>query len=185
MLEEKDIELIRGMFAEFTQTLQTQQKPSRKTVKKTPAKKKAVNKSRVKKAGRPPKKVMDNGPTSDIIDEPIRLKPSTPIGGEVSIVDRIQKGKGSPGRTEPFTPVKNRPNLFLDSDICNMHKNDTIIDKKLNHNVQPIPRRSKTKYCIVNCLRCGTEYTLPLSSISIDESGCHQFVCNNCLARKG
>jgi hypothetical protein len=176
MLEPQDIELIKIMLKEAVSTI----KPA--------PKKKAVK----KKSPKPVKKRVDKAPKSSIIEgeesnplpiKTIRLKAKHAIKSNTdSTIDSKIPSKGSPGYIETFKAIKNRPNYFLTSDMYNMFKSDTQIDKKLSGKNHPTPRREKMQMYEVDCIVCGKSFVVTYGVIPFDtDTGDPRYVCNDCV----
>jgi hypothetical protein len=174
MLEIEDIELIKNIVSEVVSA-----KIPSKPVKK-------VKKKAVKKSPKTPQKQIKQKKQSNIVSiQPIRLtnkRADNPQGS--SRIAEIEGKCHNYGRTESFQVVKNRPNLFLSSDIKNMHKEDVKIDKILNKNKGKIQRRDPVQMYSVDCIRCGKEFVVTYDIIPFDaETGEANYTCDSCARR--
>lgn len=84
-------------------------------------------------------------------------------------------------KTKKMTIKKDRfKNKFNDMPEKNMHKEDTMIDQKLNIH-DPTPRRKNNTLTKVQCRICGKTDTIS-SSLIVDHT---RYKCNNCAAGAG
>jgi len=152
---------------------------------------KVENQPKVKR-GRPKKqkvvKVVDDEPEVDTVEEeidddqndqpPQLMQPRKPrklnAGGQ----------KGTQARTEPFTAIKKRPNLFLKSKFANAHKNDTLIDKLLSKNRQPTERGVRNDLVEVECNICKKSYVINEDLVFIDPEEGPKYKCDKCANKK-
>jgi len=77
--------------------------------------------------------------------------------------------------------VSNRRNKFTDMPEKDMHKSDSIIDKKLSIN-PPTPRNRKFNPVKVKCRICGKEEKV---NPSIIPEPADRYKCNNCSTSAG
>ena len=89
--------------------------------------------------------------------------------------------KNPPKVIERGVVQSNRPNLFDDMPEKDMHKSDTIIDRKLN--VHPPSVRSR-KFSMVNvqCRLCGKQEEVSPGLMPEDRS---RYKCNKCCSSQG
>jgi hypothetical protein len=182
MLEKEDIKLIKNIVSEIVLAkipTNTQiKKPRKKAVKKVV--KKSV------KAPKTSKKITTQKKSPNIISpQPIRLNGKREgINNRVNRASELEGRGHNYGRTEAFQFVKNRPNLFLSSDVRNMHKEDVKIDKILNKNKQTIQRREAVQMYSVDCIRCGKEFVVTYDIIPFDaETNEPNYICDSCVRR--
>lgn len=181
MLDEKDIELLRNLIKDTVDKTVTEMMskplPSVETVA-------SVESELPKKRGRPPKKKVDKPEEVDIIEEPVQQESPRRVRriGEVNNPRRKHGNpKGAQARIEPMNN-KNRPNLFLKSDIAKQFKGDTNIDKKLWGSNEPSVRRQVADLVEVPCRVCGDYYEIPSSLVLMDvETHEVSFTCDNCI----
>lgn len=82
--------------------------------------------------------------------------------------------------TKPSGKKKNFVNKFLQMKEVSMHKEDSVIDKKLNRS-PPTQRTRHFEYVQVNCRVCGkTEKVIPALAETRD-----RYKCNRCSASPG
>jgi hypothetical protein len=140
-------------------------KQEKKKVKAKP------KRSRPKKA-----KKVEVEPEPDIVDQDDDDQDETPQP-QRKARPRIKKSlganKGAQARVEPFTKVKRRPNLFLQSKLKDAHKDDTKIDKKLNAGRQPVERGVRSDLVEVDCEDCGNTYIVSETLVYTDDDGSH------------
>lgn len=152
---------------------------SKKPIKKP----KTKTKPTTKKRGRPPKKKIKEVETEEniIIDEDESAQEVAPRRRKPKALNKTRSGdKGSPGYIEKFKPIKNRPNLFFEKGFDKLHKEDTIIDKKLNKNRKPVERGERNNLIDVECRECGKEDTVREDLVYSDEDGV-RWVCDRCI----
>jgi len=90
--------------------------------------------------------------------------------------------KGKQCRSEPFSVIPNRPNLFLKDPIAKSFKQDVLIDKKLSGNISPTPRRSTVQLYEVACNVCGSVHQVTDGMFMIDEDTKEvRYRCDNCI----
>ena len=101
-----------------------------------------------------------------------------------------KKSKPQKGKQDKINPIKTKKinmnnhhheNKFLEMSEMNMHKSDTLIDKKLNK-FPPTPRSRPFELVTVKCRVCGkTEGVHPkLVLYTVD-----RYKCNNCSTGEG
>lgn len=105
--------------------------------------------------------------------------------------DRAINGNKGARRKPPVTTEMElgpRPNLFLTQsakllgvDGKQAHKDDTLIDKKLNKNA-PVPRRGIANLVEVECAVCGRVESIAASMAPFGES---RYKCNDCAGGPG
>jgi len=175
MLDIEDIELIKNIVSEAIAAKNPPKTPIKKTKKKV-----------VKKSQKTPQKQNKQKKQSNTVSiQPIRLSNKKPVNTQgASRIAEIEGKCHNYGRTESFQLVKNRPNLFLSSDIKNMHKEDVKIDKILNKNKNKTQRRDPVQMYSVDCIRCGKEFVVTYDIIPFDaETNEPNYTCDSCARR--
>ena len=157
-------------------------KKTSKTTIKTPKKT-----SKKKKIGRPRKiKVVEDLPEEDSLDEELVQEDEeeviAPKRRKPKPLNKTKGDKGSPGRVEPFKKIKNRPNLFLKSKFKDMHKNDTLIDKKLNAGRVPTDRGERSTLVEIDCDICGKECIVN-ENLIYNNGEKFVYKCDNCVGK--
>lgn len=103
--------------------------------------------------------------------------------GSVSDVVMVDKKKKTTAKTKNKRG-KSRPqfvNKFDSMSERRMHKEDSVIDKKLNI-IPPVPRERHFELVEVKCRICGKEEEVSPSLI-VDGAG--RYKCNNCCTNSG
>jgi len=113
---------------------------------------------------------------SDDDEEAVEEKPVRKTAKKKTV-----RKKNKPKVIERGVVQSNRPNLFDEMPEKDMHKSDTIIDKKLNVH-PPSVRSRKFSMVTVQCRVCGKQEEISPSLIPEDKS---RYKCNNCCSSQG
>lgn len=100
---------------------------------------------------------------------------------QLSLMIKMLQGALSDRTKNDEKQAETRPNKFLDMPEFSMHKNDSIIDQKLNVR-PPTPRTRQFNPVAVKCRVCGKEETINPSLLSTEKS---RYKCNKCSAIAG
>lgn len=92
-----------------------------------------------------------------------------------------KKQKKSRGRPKKSSKKEQKPNKFDSMPEKNMHKKDTIIDKKLWGNNKPTERSRSFQTVSVRCRICGKAEDINPSLIDSAE----RYKCNKCATASG
>ena len=77
------------------------------------------------------------------------------------------------------TPQPKSTNWFETSDVFDMHKDDSIVDRKLWKNKTPEPRNIHGSGMItIECRNCHKEYTISEKLLPPDKD---RFTCDKCI----
>lgn len=117
------------------------------------------------------------------IEQPTQTIPTNP---QIMVVRTGQLVSQKTGgnrscRQEPIN-TKAITNKFLNSPLCNSHKNDIEIDKKLSGNLTPSPRRDAVIMVDINCSICGKSNIVNPDIIPRDfDTGEFKYTCDSCI----
>lgn len=93
----------------------------------------------------------------------------------------VKKKNTNPIRSKKLNSEEIRENKFLDMPERQMHKSDSVIDKKLNK-FPPTPRGRSFQYIEVKCRLCGKSEKV---SPKLLPESLERYKCNRCSSSEG
>jgi hypothetical protein len=171
-LDENDLKLIEGLIDKIILAkIPVKKVRKKRVVKKSPSKVKPKKISKSAQGTQQPSNIISLVNTS---------RQSTSSGK----LDSVLSSKGRQCRSEPFVPLADRPNNFLNSKDAQLHKKDTKIDKLLSKGIQPTLRRDPTVLYEVQCKQCGSIHIVSGNMILKDQDTQEvSYICDNCIRR--